>query len=337
MLRLHSEDEDVSADAQLARAREVLRVEAAALLSVADRLGEAFLRAVELLHSTAGLVVVCGMGKAGHIGQKVAATFASTGTRAFFLHPAEAVHGDLGRVSAGDVVVAFSHSGETAELTQILRPIRDANARIVGVTSRDSSTLARLSDVVIAYGPVEEACPIGMAPSTSCAVMLGVGDALAFALMRRRSFGHEDFGRFHPGGSLGRRLAAVEEVMRKGRQLRVASDAGTVRDVVIQSQRQGRRTGAIMLVGESGRLSGIFTDSDLVRMIERRDEKALERPIAEAMTTDPITLRAGQRVLEALELFRDFHVSEIPVLDDERRPIGLVDITDLVDLLPEAA
>ena len=322
---------------QLEIAREVLRVESAALAQVADRLGQNLLEAIDLLAQCRGNVLVTGMGKAGLVAQKIAATLASTGTRAHWLHPAEAAHGDLGRVQAGDIVLALSHSGETAELISVLGPVRQIGAVLVGITSREQSALAHQADVAIVYGDVEEACPIGLAPSTSCSVMMGIGDALAFVLMRMRDFSAEDFGRFHPAGSLGRKLRSVEDVMRQGRQLRIAECSLTVREVFATAARPGRRTGAIMLTDEDGKLVGLFTDSDLARLVERRDLSAFDRPIADFMTRTPITLQCGQLVLDALEVLRDRHISELPVIDAVGKPIGLVDITDLVDLLPDAA
>lgn len=322
---------------QLEIARQVLHTEAAALETVADRLDGRFLEAVAALESCSGSVIVTGMGKAGIVGQKVAATLASTGTRAHFMHPAEAVHGDLGKIRADDVVLAFSHSGQTAELVQILRPIKDMGSGLIGVTGRSSSVLARMADVAVIYGDVEEACPIKMAPSTSCSVMMAIGDALAFVLMQVRDFGNEDFGRFHPAGALGRKLQTVDETMRYGPQLRIAPASLTVSEVFVHVQRPGRRSGAILLVDDNGVLAGLFTDSDLARLFERRNPQAFDRPIREVMTKTPLSLRSGQRVLDALAILRQFQVSEIPVLDDEGKPIGLVDITDLVDLLPEAA
>lgn len=337
MIRIRSLDNVEAPQRQLEMAREVLRIESQALASVGDRLDDRFVRAVAELMACRGSVIVTGMGKAGIVAQKAAATLASTGTRAHFLHAAEAVHGDLGRVAPDDVVLAFSHSGETSELTQILRPIKEIGARLLAVTSRGASTLARSADVAIVYGSVEEACPIGMAPSTSCSVMMAIGDALAFVLMRMGSFGDEDFGRRHPAGSLGKRLRTVDEVMRHGTDLRVSPSHLSVSEVFVQAQRPGRRTGAIVLVDDAGRLEGLFTDSDLARLFERRDLSAFHRPIGEYMTRQPVTVRSGQRVLDALAALRDRHISEIPVLDDQGRPVGIVDITDLVDLLPEAA
>lgn len=337
MPRAYSPDSVRSPDQQLEAAREVLRAEAQALTDTADRLGDGFTHAIQLMRQCDGCVLVTGMGKSGLIGQKVAATLASTGTRAHFLHPAEAVHGDLGRVAAGDVVLALSHSGETAELNRILPSLRDLGAILIAITSRSQSTLARAARAIIAYGPVEEACPLRIAPSSSCAAMMGVGDALAFVLMRLRSFGNADFERFHPGGTLGRLLGAVEEIMRVGDRARIASSQLSVSEVFAQVQRPGRRTGAIMLVDDTNKFVGLFTDSDLARLFEKRDLTLFHQPIARFMTRHPVCLRRGERVMDSLALLRERKISEIPVLDEEDRPIGIVDITDLVDLLPEAA
>lgn len=337
MLKTLDPDLQASPQGQLAIAREVLGIEAAALYAVRDRLNQNFLNAVEMIARCDGNVIVTGMGKAGIVGQKVTATLASTGTRAHFLHPAEAVHGDLGRIRVGDILLAFSHSGETSEVTQILPSVRDIGASIIAVTSRQNSTLAKFAEQTIAYGAVAEACPHGLAPSTSCTVMMGIGDALAFVLMRLRDFTDDDFGRFHPAGTLGRKLQRVEEAMRVGTQLRIAQCSLSVSEVFVQGHRPGRRTGAVILVDERGVLCGLFTDSDLAKLFERRDPALFDRPISEFMTRKPITLRKGQRVQEALLLLKDHHLSEIPVLDEQGRPVGIIDITDLVDLLPQAA
>lgn len=327
----------VSPETQLELAREVLRAEAAALVDTSRRLGPEFVLATQILVECRGNIIVTGIGKAGLIGMKIAGTLASTGIRAHFLHPAEAVHGDLGRVRADDVVLALSHSGETIELVAILRPLQDIGAEIVSITASADTTLARASNVVINYGDVQEACPLRLAPSTSCAVMLGIGDALAFALMQLRDFGADDFGRFHPAGSIGRKLQLVEEVMRYGPQLRIAESQLPVREAFVHVQKPGRRTGAIILVDDFGKLDGLFTDSDLARLFERRDPTLFDRPIADFMTRRPATLRKGQRIVDALALLRDRHISELPVLDNQDRPIGMIDITDVLDLLPEAA
>lgn len=318
-------------------ARGVLRLESRALLEVSDRLGDTFLRVADWIHQTEGSVLVTGMGKSGYIAAKLAATLASIGVRAHFLHPAEAIHGDLGRVFQGDLLLALSHSGETEEVVKILPPARRAGATVAGITGRGGSTLARLADAVVCYGAVEEACPIGLAPTTSCSVMLAIGDALAVVLMKLRGTRDADFGRNHPGGSLGKRLRLVDDIMRVGEQMRVVASARTVLEVFSTAAKPGRRSGAVLLVDKEGRLEGIFTDSDLARLFERRDPGAFDKPISEVMTRRPITLRVGEPIARAVELFRDRQISEIPVLDLSRRPVGLVDITDVIDLLPEAA
>lgn len=325
------------ASSRLAQAREVVMAEAAALSSAAQTIDHHFFEAIERIAALRGAVIVTGMGKAGLIGQKLAATLASTGTPAHFLHPAEAAHGDLGRVGRDDLVLALSHSGETSELVAILKSIKQRGAPLVALTSRRESRLAREADLAIVYGPIDEACPIGVAPSASCAVMLALGDALAFVLMRERSFGHDDFSRLHPAGSLGKQLQLVDERMRTGARLRIAPCDRSVREVFTESRKQGRRTGAVMLVDRDGKLVGLFTDSDLARLIERRRLDALDDPIAQWMTHQPITARVGQRVIDVIAIFKDRQISEIPVLDANDHPVGLVDITDVLDLLPDAA
>lgn len=337
MLRTPPVSPPIDRRVQLDQARKVLLAESAALAAVADRLEESIVDVIERIADGTGSVIVTGMGKAGLVGQKTAATLASTGTRAHFLHPAEARHGDLGRIGPEDVILALSHSGETTELTQILPALRPLGAALVAITSRSDSTLARLADAVVAYGPIEETCPIGLAPSTSCAVLMAIGDAIAFALMRHRDFGAEDFHRYHPSGSLGRRLEPIQAVMRTGWQMRIASSRLTVRDALLSVHRPGRRTGAVCLVDDAGRLEGLFTDSDLAKLLERSEYSALSRPIGEVMTKRPIKAHCSWRVQDALELFRAHQVSEIPVVDDADRPVGILDITDMVDLLPEAA
>lgn len=337
MLRVPRPDPQVPPDVQIHQAREVLKAESSALGAVADRLDESFAKAVDLIVECSGSVIVTGMGKAGLIGRKVCATLASTGTRAHFLHPAEACHGDLGRVSALDVVLAFSHSGETREVVDVIPLVRQFGTGVIAVTSRADSALGRGADVTIRYGKVDEACPIGLAPSTSCAVMLAIGDALAFVLMRRRDFGPDDFGRLHPSGSLGRQLQRIDEVMRTGGQLRVAPATATVREAFSRVQKPGRRTGAVCLTDADGRLAGIFTDSDLARMLEKGDMSLLHQPMEQHMTRQPITARTGWLVRDVVEILKLHQVSEVPVVDETGLLVGLVDITDIVDLIPEAA
>jgi arabinose-5-phosphate isomerase len=317
--------------------REVIAVEARALDELQRRLDDSFHRAVERIRDLRGSLIVTGIGKAGLIGQKLTATFASTGVRAHFLHPAEAFHGDLGRLHADDLVLALSQSGETAEMLQLLPALRSMGIAIVAMTASAESTLGRAASIVLPLGRLEEACSLGLAPSTSTTVMVALGDALALVVSRLRGFGEEDFARFHPGGALGRKLSAVEDHMRPLEQCRLARANQTVRQVVLSSTRPGRRSGAIMLVEESGRLAGLFTDSDLARLIERRNDAALDQPIHTVMAKTPTTVQAGERMSAAIEILTERKFSELPVVDRQGRPLGMIDVTDVVAMLPHSA
>ncbi|QEH32042.1 Arabinose 5-phosphate isomerase KdsD [Aquisphaera giovannonii] len=318
----------------VAFARNVLRIEAEALERVRERLGPSIARAAELVYRCPGSVIVTGMGKAGHVGTKLAATLASTGTRAFPLHPGEAIHGDLGRIRADDVVIALSQSGETEELLRILPAVRKLGASLVAITERASSSLGQASDCCVAIGRVEEACPLGLAPSASSTALMAVGDALALLVSRMRDFSPEDFAAYHPGGSLGRQLSRVEEVMRTGRQIRRARPEETARDVFVRLAGPRRRSGALLVEDEEGHLLGIFTDSDLARIFEKRREAVLDRPIAEIMTVDPKRVRVGAMLSEAVELMQSHRISELPVVDRANHLVGLIDVTDLIGLVP---
>ncbi len=315
---------------QLRAGRAIVRQEAQALEQVSRQLDASFCAAVDLLVGCRGSVIVCGMGKAGLIGQKIAATLSSTGTRAHFLHPAEAVHGDVGCVHRDDVVLALSNSGETEELTQLLPLFRRMGVPVVAVTSCEQNTLAVHAEVTISIGRLREACPWGLAPSTSTTAMLAVGDALALVTASQRGFSPQEFAVFHPAGSLGRRLKLVSEVMRPLSQLRVASATATVREVFTASFPQRRRSGAVLLLGETGQLEGLFTDSDLARLLEGRQDACLDRPMSEVMTRHPLTVRETARLAEVIDLLSDRKVSELPVVDGEYRPVGLIDITDVI-------
>jgi arabinose-5-phosphate isomerase len=318
----------------LAFARQVMLAEADALRLVAGRIGVDFLAVLEMLAGCPGRVAVVGVGKSADIGQKLVGTFNSTGTRAYTLDATKAAHGDLGMVAPDDVALLLSHSGESAEIVRLLNPLREFAGGLLGITGNATGTLARFADAAIVYGPIAEACPNRLAPSTSTTIMLALGDALAFALSERRSFGPEDFARFHPAGSLGRKLAGVEAFMRSGEELRVAPMTDTVRSVFARTHRDGRRTGAIVLVDEAGTLTGLFTDSDLARIFERNDDAAFDRPIADVMTRTPITIRPTAKVAEAVELMKARKISELPVVDERGCPIGMIDITDLIGLEP---
>jgi arabinose-5-phosphate isomerase len=320
---------------QLRVAREILLQESRSLAEIAKRLDSSFCRAVECLFACQGSVIVSGIGKAGLIGQKIMATLASTGTRSHFLHPAEAVHGDLGRVHPQDVVLMLSQSGETEEIVRLLPSLAEIGVPVLAITASARSTLGRAATAVVELGELEEACRLGLAPSTSTTAMLAIGDALALVVSQMRDFRREDFARFHPAGSLGRKLSKVEHYLRPLEQCRVASDNKTVREVLVGVSMPGRRTGAIMLVGETGLLTGLFTDSDLARLFERRRDEALDRPIREVMTANPMTVSLGSRMLDAVGLLVQRKISELPVVDAEGKPAGLIDVTDVVGLLPK--
>jgi arabinose-5-phosphate isomerase len=314
--------------------RRVLRAEAEALEQVAERLDHGFERVVEALATCNGRVVVSGVGKSADVARKIVSTFNSTGTRAMFLDATAALHGDLGAVDQDDVGLLLSHSGESEEIVRLIAPLQAMAAGLVGLTGNGCGTLARMADAALVYGSLDEADPLGLAPSTSTTVMLALGDAIAFALVESHGFTSEEFARFHPAGSLGRKLAPVDSVMRKGPALRLANIDDTVRGVFAHSSRRGRRTGAVMLLDASGRLAGLFTDSDLARLIERRSDCQLDRPIHEVMTRDPLCVSAGSGLADALEMMRRHRISELPVIESDRRPVGLLDITDLFALMP---
>lgn len=320
---------------QLRHAREIVQLESDALAKLAQRLDGSLCDAVRLIVDCPGQVIVCGMGKAGLIGQKISATFASTGTASLFLHPSEALHGDLGRVRGDDCVLLLSHSGETEEIVRLLPSLHALAVPIIAVTSNHRNPLARAATVTIELGPLQEACPLGLAPSTSTTAMLAVGDALALVVSRERQFGRADFARVHPAGQLGRQLSSVDDHMRPIDECRVARASQSIRDVFAELARPGRRTGAIMLVDESGVLCGLFTDSDLARVFESRADQALDRPVGERMTQRPITVESGSRLVDALTILAERKFSELPVVDRQGRPRGLLDITDLIGLLPD--
>ena len=314
--------------------REVVETEAHALAELVQKLDSTFFRAVRMIYRLDGDLVLTGMGKAGHIGQKLAATFSSTGTRAHFLHPAEAIHGDLGRVRQGDAVLAFSQSGETSEVLGLLPSLRRAGVPLIAVTASQKNSLGRAADITLELGKLEEACTLGLAPSTSTTVMLALGDAIALVVSKLRGFAAEDFARFHPGGSLGLQLSNVEEHMRGLPECRIARDSQTIREVLATCTKPGRRSGAIMLTGPEGRLTGLFTDSDLVRLIEARQESALDRPVSDVMIKSPATITAGAKMTEAIELLTDRKISELPVVDAAGIPCGMIDVTDVMQMLP---
>jgi arabinose-5-phosphate isomerase len=327
---------DARPDDLLDRGRAVLRAEGEAILRAAAGLDESFCRAVTLIAGCTGKVVVTGIGKAGLVAQKIAATLASTGTPSHFLHPAEAMHGDLGVLRRDDLLLALSQSGETEEITRLLPHVAAAGVRILALTGRADSTLGRSSAVVIATGALREACGLGLAPSTSTSVLLGLGDALALVTSGLRRFTPEDFAARHPGGSLGRQLMRVDDAMRPIADCRTAGPDETVR-AVFSRPLPPRRTGVVMIIDTAGLLAGIFTDSDLARLFERRSDAALDAPIARVMTARPTTVRCGTRLRDAMALLDARRLSELPVIDGAGRPVGLLDIVDVLGLAPSTA
>lgn len=311
---------------------EALTAEADAVRRVAGRIAEPWHRALDLIEQCEGHLVISGMGKSGLIGQKLSATFASLGQPSHFIHPAEAVHGDLGRIRRGDVVLLMSHSGETEEVVNLAAILQADRVERIGLSSKDDSTLARLSTVHVSTGDVTEACPLRLAPTASTTAMLAVGDALALALCRRRDFKADDFHKRHPGGMLGAELRPVVEVLRfrVGDNLPVIPDRLSVREA-LEGAQGDRRAGAIVLVDEQGRLSGIFTDADLRRLV-RQNPAGLEQRISAVMTQHPKHLTVDDLVRDAVQLIREKRLDEVPVVDHEGKPIGLIDVQDLISM-----
>ena len=311
----------------LARGRLVLEVEARAIAALVDRLDGAFERAVEVIYESGGRVITTGIGKSGIICQKIASTLTSTGTPAMFMHPVEAIHGDLGLLVSGDAVIAVSNSGETDELLRIVPIVKRLGAPLVGVVGRAGSTLARECDVVLDVSIAEEACPLGLAPTASTTAALAMGDALAMALVDRRGFSAEQFAERHPGGILGKRFLRVRELMHTGNRLPRVSETTTVRDAIVEMTSKG--FGATSVVGADGRLVGIITDGDLRRLLERRPGDALAATAVEAMTPSPLTIDPEVLAPAALEVMERRHGTSLLVLDGDGRPEGILHIHDL--------
>ncbi|TVP95346.1 MAG: KpsF/GutQ family sugar-phosphate isomerase [Planctomycetaceae bacterium] len=310
--------------------RQVIAAEADALRQLADQIGPDAVTAAERIADCRGSVIVTGVGKAGWIGQKWVATLGSTGNRAHFLHPSEAVHGDLGRVGPDDLVVAISNSGRSAEVLTIAPCLSETGCGLIAITGSACNPLAELSDLVVVVGNFVEADPLGLAPTTSTTAILAACDAIAMLASRLVGFGTADFARCHPAGSLGHRLAPVDRMMRPLDRCRVASVEGTVRETMVAGVPTVRRSGAVMLTDPSGRLVGLFTDSDLARLLESRRDDALDRPISEVMTSRFRKVISGTRLVDAIEVLKGRKISELPVIDASGRPLGLLDITDVL-------
>ena len=312
----------------LALAREVLEIEAAAVAALVDRVDDSFALAIDLLLACRGRVVVAGIGKSGHIARKVAATFASTGTAAFFVHPAEASHGDLGMISADDVLVAFSNSGETSELLAIVPSIKRLGAKLVAISGNPGSTLARLADAAIDTSVAKEACPMNLAPTASTTAQLAMGDALAVALLHAKGIGPNDFARAHPGGALGRQLLTrVRDVMRTADAVpAVPLDALLVQAILEISR---KRMGMTAVVDRQRRIAGIFTDGDLRRALERVADFRTT-VVSEVMTTAPRTINADALAAEAVHLMESRRITQLLVTGDDGILVGALNMHDLL-------
>ncbi len=311
-------------------ARRVMRIECEAIQSIADRLDENFDRAAEILMNCRGKVIVTGMGKSGHIGAKMAATFASTGTSSFYVHPGEGMHGDLGVVSENDVVIAISNSGNSPEVIGILPSVKKIGVPLIAMTGNPRSELARFADVVLDIAVKEEACPLGLAPTASTTSTLALGDALAVVLLERKGFSEEDFALLHPGGAIGKRLhLQVSHIMRAGENTpRVSVGTGVVDALVEMSS---KRMGITGVFDETGRLVGCVTDGDLRRGIQRHDD-FLKRKVEEIMTPDPRTMPSDTKAVEALHMMEKMRISVVFVHDpaDANKIIGAVHVHDIL-------
>lgn len=312
-------------------ARSVLKAEAQAIVDL--EIGEQFEKAVEIILgiSPANRLIVSGMGKASFIAMKISATFASTGIPSFFLHPAEAAHGDLGRYTKGDVALFVSNSGETAEMLFVIPHIKRIGCPIIAITGNPASTLASHSDIVLSIGKVVEAGPHGLAPTTSTTAMLALADALSMTVFSRQDYSKERFALYHPGGSLGASLLPVSEVMRRDDQNCVVPENLTAREVLHSITSTKGRPGAASIVDGSGVLVGVFTDGNLRRCLEKGSD-FLDKPISEVMTRNPKTISGDKLAPEALLLLSQFKIDQIIVVDSAGHPIGMVDIQDLVDI-----
>ena len=309
-------------------ARKVLRIEAAAILGLIDRLDGGFERAVNLLFECRGRVIVTGMGKSGIICRKIAATLSSTGTSAFFLHPAEAIHGDLGAIREDDVVLALSHSGETGELIRLLESIRRLGAKLIAITGSPDSTLAHAADVTLDCSIAEEACPMNLVPTASTTASLALGDALAMTLLVRKGFREEQFAAFHPGGKLGKKLMSVESVMHGGDAAPTVTTSTAMPDVI--HQMSSKRLGMTCVVDADGRLAGVFTDGDLRRLMMARPPNAvLALTAGEAMTPRALTISRNLLAVEALRMMETHKITSIVVVDADRKVEGVVHLHDL--------
>lgn len=324
----HAENK-LSSDDWIASGRKVLSIEQNALQSLLLRLDDSFAQACQLILACQGRVVCTGMGKSGHIANKIAATLASTGTPAFFVHPGEASHGDLGMIIDADVVIALSNSGESDEINMIMPVLKRQGNVIISMTGRPSSRLAQFSDVHLDVSVPEEACPLGLAPTSSTTVSLALGDALAVALLEARGFSPEDFARSHPAGSLGRRLLVrIEDLMHQGDDLPTVLATASVTDALLEMSQ--KRLGMTAIVDQDQQLLGVFTDGDLRRAVNHGPINLNNTPVSELMAKSPKTVQVGRLAVEAAHLLERYQINGLLVVDEQQRLVGALNIHDLL-------
>lgn len=313
------------------RGKQVLALEAEALKNLSDNLPKSFDAICEAIINCKGRIIVSGLGKAGLIGQKISATLSSTGTPSIFLHPSEALHGDLGRLRASDVVLLLSNSGATPEVVRLIPLIKSIGAKSIAISASSNSELAQGCELALPLGSYDEACPLGLAPTVSTTAMLGLGDALAMAILELRNFSREEFARFHPAGALGQSLMRVKEIMRKNKELPLVSSGSSLgKALEIMTETPGR-PGAALVINKKGSLLGIFTDGDLRRLIKQK-EVPLGGIIDDYMNKKPTCLKDSMLVGEAIRMFKDLKIDQMPVIDKEGDAVGLVDIQDLLEV-----
>jgi len=312
----------------LVLAKKIIKIESNAIGALSSRIDRKFEKTLDLLENAGGRIIITGMGKPGLIGRKIAATLASTGTPSLFLHPAEAIHGDLGMVTKQDVVIAISNSGETEEITKLLSTIKKIGSKLIALTGNLKSTLARHSDIVLDVSINSEACPWGLAPTASTAVALAIGDALALCLAKRKGFKTEDFAFLHPGGSLGKKLLRVKDIMRTGKLYAIVKETTTVEKALFTIT--SARAGSCSVVNAKGKLVGFFTDGDLRRHLKEKGAGILSLKISKIATRKPTTILQDHLAAEAFQKLRDRKIDELPVVDQKGRAVGLLDVQDLL-------